>query len=60
VCAQVVQKIPGRASPDAEGPGHCDAVLCVDAHSQHDMLASAGHKADRTVKIWADNGPEDS
>ena len=49
---QVAQRIPGRAEPSDPGNGHCDAVLCIDAHPTRPMLVSAGHKKDRTAKLW--------
>jgi hypothetical protein len=34
--------------------GHVDAVLAVDCHPTHDLIASGGMSNDRTVRIWAD------
>jgi hypothetical protein len=50
--SQVLQHIPGRKSSEAPGNGHCGPVLCVAAHEQQPVLASAGHEPDNTVKIW--------
>lgn len=48
----MLQHIPGRKSSEAPGDGHCGPVLCVAAHEQQPVLASAGHEPDNTVKIW--------
>jgi hypothetical protein len=39
-CAQVAQVLPGRQPASQAGDGHCDAVLCVDAHHQLPLLVS--------------------
>eukprot|EP00879_Flechtneria_rotunda_P026913 GHRR01028758.1.p1 GENE.GHRR01028758.1~~GHRR01028758.1.p1 ORF type:complete len:217 (+),score=70.32 GHRR01028758.1:881-1531(+) len=50
---QVVNQIPGRASSDEAGDGHCAPVLCMSTHQLQPLLASAGHDGDCTVKIWS-------
>lgn len=49
-----VQCIPGRKTPENEGNGHCDVVLCVDTHPLMSTFASGGKEKDRSIKIWAD------
>ena len=46
------QVLPGRASADAPGDGHCDAVVALDVHPTRRLFASGALDADRTVKIW--------
>lgn len=51
---QLVQTVPGRLEPDADGDGHCDKVLAVDAHPKLPQIASGGLSKDCTIKIWED------
>jgi len=32
---------------------HTDAVLAVDAHDKHELIASGGMTKDKTVQFWA-------
>ena len=49
---EVVQRLPGRGTPDAGGgDGHSAAVLCVDAHPTEPLLASGAHEADCSVQL---------
>ncbi len=47
---QVVQCVPGRTSSDEAGPGHCDAVMGMDAHPTLPMFVSGGN--DKTLRVW--------
>lgn len=48
----VRQVLPGRPNKGAPGEGHCDVVLCVDAHPTQAALLSSGHVNDASVKLW--------
>ena len=48
-----MQHIPGRASAEDTGPGHCDAVMSIDAHpAMPDVFVSSGNAKDKTVRVW--------
>eukprot|EP00210_Caulerpa_lentillifera_P001967 g1887.t1 len=48
------QKIPGRMKASHSGDGHCDAVLCIDAHPRTPTIASGSKENDTTIRIWTD------
>ncbi len=49
---QVVQHIPGRSSLEEAGPGHCDAVMGLDAHPTQPVFVSSGNTKDKSLRIW--------
>lgn len=51
---QLVQRIPGKESKEAEGDGHCDAVLAVAANPRRAMIASGALQKDCSIKLWVD------
>lgn len=51
--AQVAQRLPGRASADDAGDGHCDAVLCTAASDKRPLIATGAHEKDCSIKLWA-------
>eukprot|EP00959_Pyramimonas_sp_CCMP1952_P448965 9401005-Pyramimonas_sp.AAC.1 len=53
---EIVQKLDGRESADAQGDGHCDVVVAIDCHANRPVIASGSLEKDKTVKIWIENG----
>jgi COMPASS component SWD3 len=51
------QLLPGRASADAPGDGHCDTVVALDVHPQRRVFATGALDADRSVKLWSAEAP---
>lgn len=49
---KLCQKIEGRSNPSSPGNGHCDVVLCVDAHPNQTIIASGARTKDRTIRLW--------
>jgi COMPASS component SWD3 len=50
---ECVGLLRGRAGRDAEGDGHCDVVMGIDASEGRPLVATGGGPADRAVKLWA-------
>ena len=46
----VLQRIPGRASREEAGEGHCAVSVCVDARGER--VVTGGAQGDGQVKIW--------
>lgn len=49
VCRGILR---GKPSREAEGHGHCDVVLGVEASSVQPLIVTAAGSGDCTVKIW--------
>jgi len=51
---QHAQELPGKESKEAEGDGHCDAVLAISCHPRRAMFATGALQKDCTIKLWID------
>ena len=51
---QIVQKLEGRPSSDAEGIGHFAPVLGISCHHRMSMIASGALSPDNSIKLWVD------